>query len=251
MSNETYAEQWFSIGSAARKLDCHIDDVWHLIDTNKLHPLVKILNFVHVDFVLHPNKNSNALQFNVYLKPVDCFGPVAVNKYAFREHLNTVSGCFYLHCGNLLLDNGKNVDLRGVLIVPAIPSTGERIGTNIYKVIDSVNISSDDLIIPAPQVKALLTSIKTAKKQQTEQQPKQKTDEPTVFDDKYLLEYVKENTGIKGIDEMAYRLFEKGYQNNQIGVALGGTYRKDSHALVSWVLRLRKKYEKKLGNLTP
>ena len=52
------------------------------------------------------------------------------------------------------------------------------------------------------------------------------------------------------IDEMAYNLFNMGYQNNKIGVAFGGNYIKVSNALATWVGRLRKKHEK-LVNLTP
>lgn len=156
MPNETYTEQWFSIGSAARKLNCHSDDIWHLIDTNRLNPLVKIPDFVKAEFVSHPNKNSETLEFTCYLMPIDCFGPANVDKYAFREHLNSVSGCFYLHAGNRLLHDGMCLDLFGIMIAPADPATGDRLGTNIYKVLVSKKISSDDLIIPAPQILAIL-----------------------------------------------------------------------------------------------
>jgi len=156
MPNETYTEQWFSIGSAARKLNCHSDDIWHLIDTNRLNPLVKIPDFIKVEFISHPNKNSETLEFTCYLMPIDCFGPANVDKYAFMEHLNSVSGCFYLHGGNRLLHDRMCVDLFGIMIAPADPVTGDRLGTNIYKVIDSKKISSDDLIIPVSQIRALL-----------------------------------------------------------------------------------------------
>jgi len=60
-------------------------------------------------------------------------------------------------------------------------------------------------------------------------------------------QYIKLNKGIISDDEIIYELRERGFQNNRIGVALGGTYRKGSNALAVKISRKYNKYKKKLG----
>lgn len=50
-----------------------------------------------------------------------------------------------------------------------------------------------------------------------------------------------------GKEEIAYTLFNMGFQNNMIGVALGLTYKKGKNDVVAQVVRWRKKHEKTLG----
>lgn len=55
-----------------------------------------------------------------------------------------------------------------------------------------------------------------------------------------------------GDDELCHTLFSEKYTNNEIAVhALGLTYRKRSNAISQTVFRLRKAYQRKLGNPTP
>jgi hypothetical protein len=67
-----------------------------------------------------------------------------------------------------------------------------------------------------------------------------------------IIEYVNLNRGKIDDAELCYNLFKiKGYSNNAIAVALGEVYRPGSNAASQKIVRLRKKHEIKLGNLTP
>jgi hypothetical protein len=60
-------------------------------------------------------------------------------------------------------------------------------------------------------------------------------------------EYVKLNRGKIPDDQLIYNLREMGFQNNQIGVALGDVYREGSNALAQKISRVYNDYKRKLG----
>ena len=62
-----------------------------------------------------------------------------------------------------------------------------------------------------------------------------------------MAEYIRLNRGKIKDDEIIYVLREKGFQNCQIGVALGGTYQKGSNALRQSISRKYNKYKNMLG----
>lgn len=59
--------------------------------------------------------------------------------------------------------------------------------------------------------------------------------------------FINQNRGRMSEDEMIYRLRENGYQNNEIGVALGGTYREGSNALAIKISKKYNSFKRKLG----
>jgi len=83
-------------------------------------------------------------------------------------------------------------------------------------------------------------SLAIANSEQEPQAGQEKKKQDTIYINTYVTEY----RGKISDDEIIYNLRERGYQNNQIGVGLGGTYRKGSNALATKISRKYNAYKK-------